>query len=344
MQSGVGYFKPQRSYGASPLGKQLAVYQNPFSLATNNPKIPDGKCSLSAGQRYQAVESFVSSTNDSMWFVLYPGLNAGLAVAGSGSDKILTYNNDTLGGSNATGTAASIGAFPGATQAIAQWRVVSQGIKLSLVNNADENDGWFEAVRLTLSSEAARWRMSLPNTPFSASSKWGQSNTLAIRPEIDYPNQSIMGVPRSAFVENATYRTGKLRDIHKHAFVLKADTNDHDFVQINGQHSSDASTLFDESNGQFLPASMHAQRLSDQLVDHSMDMVVIVVHGRVAGSPTAPQNPSQILAHLVSNHEMCYEPTTQLARFHSESYDATKSITSMPKVSYGGKVPYGRRR
>lgn len=332
--SGVGYFKPSRRNAyVSPASKQMAVYQNPFSLATNNPKIPDGKCSLSAGQRYQAVESFTNDNSEAMYFILFPGLNAGLYTVGAAQDRVLSYNNDTQLRINSNGTRVDVGPVTDG-QAIAQWRVVSQGMKLSLVNNADENDGWFEAVRLTISQEPDNWRIDYPLNPaIQAAGKHG-ANGLVIRPKSDSNGAIIQGINRVNFVENATYRTGKLRDIHKHAFILKADSNDHDFIQLHPSVISGTGDgpLIDDDFGALQPNNNACQRLSDMLFDKSMDMIVVVVHGRVSGSSTAPQNPSNILAHLVANHEMCYEPSTQLARFHSESYDITRSIPSAPYV------------
>lgn len=321
---GVGYFKPKRSGLTGPAQNQLAVYQNPFSLATNNPKIPDGKCSLSAGQRYQAVESFKQSS-DTMTFILYPGLMGGLYVNGTPSTKVLTYNNDCfldILSENGIGIGPSAGAF----QAIAQWRVVSQGMKLSLVNNADENDGWFESVRLTISREGDTWVICPFDSPNSTATKIGASNVV-IRPRTA-PDE-VMGINRSQFVENATYRTGKLRDIHKHSFVLRSESNDHDFVKLNPNHLEvTGNFIYNDPEGT-VSTTTASRQFVDNVVDQCMDIVVVIVHGRPG---TTTENASEILCHLVANHEMCYEPTSQLSRFHSETHDMTKSIVSAPTL------------
>lgn len=330
---GVGYFKPQRVSlsGDSPVKRQLAVYQNPFSLATNNPKIPDGKCSLSAGQRYQVVDSFANDeAQPQMYFVMYPGLGSGLIVFGSSNNKVMTYNNGTKLATLSNNEAVLVGPVP-ANQAIAQWRVVSQGMKLSLVNNADENDGWFESVRLTVSHEPSNWVLSPEDDPTNIDDPKFPLANLVLRPSFNNLNGGeVFGINRSAFVENATYRTGKLRDIHKHTFMLKPDSNDHDFIRLN-PFQSDTEAIFDSPTG-VLANHPQARDLVNNIVDDTMDVIVVCVHGRPAGAPATVSSPSQILCHLVANHEMCYEPSSLLSRFHSESYDVTKSIMSTPFV------------
>lgn len=64
--------------------RQLAVYHNPFSRATKQPKIPDGKVTESLGFQTQAVKELVPVTGgDGMLHLLmFAGQNCGLMVNG----------------------------------------------------------------------------------------------------------------------------------------------------------------------------------------------------------------------------------------------------------------------
>lgn len=181
----------------------LAVFHNPFSTATTNPKIPDGKCYHSVGMRLQAVKEFTNDTTGNMDFVLFPGINNGLCALDTAEELAMPYTNHAI----------MVGGDQESSSQIAQWRVVSQGLKLTLTNNSDENDGWWEAIRIQLVGPAADQGLVINEDGIVSCTTGG------VTPSVN-------------LVEHPTYCTGKLRDIHRHVFELMPCGSDHDFSPL----------------------------------------------------------------------------------------------------------------
>jgi hypothetical protein len=280
---------------------QQKVYFDPFSTATTNPKIPDGKCTLSAGQRFQTVSEYVTNSSEgTLEFTLFAGIQTGLTVFKSNLDidpdatmtaEFKPYNNH-----------AALTAYPGllptdpvkiATdfgEKIAKWRCVSQALRLTLTNNSDENDGWFEAIRYTHTDDPLFYEpIGLPAT-FQSGNKY--PITVAVQ-EREFNNDD----GQTNMVEHPSYISGKLRDLHTYVFQLRAQNTDHPFREINKQY--------------FYPTN--DKELNDDFIDKSFDIIRIRIHGR-PGSAT----PTRILAHVVCNQEIMYEAGSSMARFHSE--------------------------
>lgn len=296
--------------------RQLAVYRDPFSTQTNNPKIPDGKCALSAGQRFQVLKEFsCDSTQSATTIVLYPGLGAGACIWGSGG----SVNNFEMAydqhGSLVMPTRQQI-QVSAESNDIAQWRVVSQGAQFSLLNNAEENDGWFETVRLTVSRDPRNYAITPKNEEIDLNTAVEPSATeaMTVLPTYTESNKLLFGVNVSNLVDNPTYRTGKLRDIHKHRFILGQESNDHDFIRLDTTYHSESVNCTVDNSKVLSDACDSNQRLIDKVIDPTFDIVVIRIHGRASTS-----NPSKVLCHLVCNQELCYENGSRLSRFHSET-------------------------
>jgi len=217
-----GYSRPymSRGTGVKPkVNSDLQVYHNAFSTATTNAKIPDGRCYNSAGIRLQAVKEFTNDDTGTMNFLFFPGINNGVlarSVVETGPDGIMPYTSHAPF-SDATGTQT-----PG--DEIARWRVVSQAHRVSLVNNSDENDGWWEAIRAQVSPLSTRWQLELVDGSYYIGGAAG-----------DMP-----GIDSSLnMVEHPTYATGKLRDIHRHVFDLMPQGNAHDFNDLRDNNNSE---------------------------------------------------------------------------------------------------------
>jgi len=278
---------------------QLAVYRNAFSTATTNPKIPDGKAYHSSGVRLQAVKEFVNDTTTTMDFLLFPGINNGLimAKANQTDGRYMPYP------SHAVFTADGADQWnQNPETAIDKWRVVSQALKITLINNSDENDGWWEACRVQLSNSSA-----IKLDSVSTGEIIGTIESPTELPGVDVERQ---------MVENPTYVTGKLRDIHRHIFQLSPQGSDHDFNEL----------------GAIMTGTTEQQRL---LWDSNFDAIYIRVHGR-----TGTESPTRVMCHVVSNQEIVYDEAATLCRYHSEthsapSFAATKRaiIQSSPKAS-----------
>lgn len=261
--------------GRSAYTGQLAVYRNAFSTATTNPKIPDGKAFHSSGVRLQAVKEFVNDSTVPMDFLLFPGLNNGIIMAGANTanGRYMPYNSHGV----FTGAGPQFTQEP--TTAIDKWRVVSQALKITLLNNSDENDGWWEAARVQLSRTA-----DIKLDPTALGNLVGTGAAATELPGVDVARQ---------MVENPTYVTGKLRDIHRHMFQLAPQGADHDFEELGG--------VIDNTNTQ-------------GPLDNNFDAIHIRIHGR-----TGTESPTRLMLHVVSNQEIVYDEAATLTRYHSET-------------------------
>lgn len=269
--------------GSTRLRQQLATYYNPFSTATTNPKIPDGKAYHSAGIRLQAVKEFVMSTGNTLDLLLFPGLSNGLIVAKQdpASTRYMPYQSHGRFVGNTTLMEQPV------ETTISSWRVVSQGLKITLTNNSDENDGWWEAIRVQPGFASS---FGMVNPEGDGSFYIGTTADSADLPAVDVDKQ---------MVENPSYVTGKLRDIHKHLFCLAPQGKDHDFTKILAR--------FSETDAEGYPTA------ADLNFDFNFDCIYIRIHGRSGATPT------RIMTHVVSNQEVIYDEGAQLTRYHSET-------------------------
>lgn len=284
---------------------QLAVYRNAFSTATTNPKIPDGKAYHSSGVRLQAVKEWINDGTTTMDFLIFPGLNNGLimAKANTTNGRYLSYP------SHGVFTAAENIFTQTPATAIDKWRVVSQALKVTLVNNSDENDGWWEAVRVQLSNSA-----SIKFDPVATGPIVGTDVAADKLPNVDVDRQ---------MVENPTYVSGKLRDIHRHVFQLAPQGADHDFNEL-------GIAIDNTSTGVY------------SLLDRNFDAIYLRIHGR-----TGTSSPTRVMTHMVCNQEIVYDEGATLCRYHSEttmtpSFNIAKRamITSSGKASKRTKLAF----
>lgn len=337
---------------------QLVVYRNPFSMATTNPKIPDGKTSYSCGIRLQAVKEFVNNMSPDMHFVLYPGLKCGLtfidwhpqdaAQLADDDDankqnrsvvRNMKYTNlvtwdTTWGDMDAADPAAVVPVGQADVLNIEQglqdspmckWRVVSQGVRFSLTNNSDENDGWWEAIRIPMNTDNVEYGVET-----AANIVGGDIDRVYVtddpavcpRPHIVYSRGS------RNWVEHPTYTTGKIRDLHRYLFQLKPANVDHDFVELKTKYPLVGATAISQTVHN---TSLHA--FINANVDKSFDQILIRMHGRVRNTPglapdqqpgVSTETPTRIMAHLVCNMEVVYDDVGFLSRFHTECKSSHK--------------------
>jgi len=347
---------------------QLVVYRNPFSTATTNPKIPDGKVLQSCGIRLQAVNEFTNNVSPHMQFVIYPGLMNGVSYidwepnvalvpaavpvnAGVNPDtppdrRLITRGDMKY--SNLTSFASSVpvanGAvdFPAATwnvdytqqnesSTLTQWRVVSQGVRLSLTNNSDENDGWFEAIRMPTKRNPEYFEVRQPTGP---GGPYG----------VVVPDPTIPWIANRNLVEHPSYVTGKIRDMHRYLFQLKPQNSDHEFIPLEKKYKNiptgraKTEMLAAAGNADGVAAwNNNYDSLKDYLtsqLDDSFDCILIRLHARPMGPlpPVVPANPgaiyvptpTRIMVHSVTNMEVVFDDAGFLSRFHTECKSTSK--------------------
>lgn len=200
-----------RIYAQVAYRDNLSVYRNPWSTASSNPKIPDSKAFNSCGVRLQqSVE--LTLAGSVAHILLFPGLNNGISLVGFSTplDSVAPYTNH--------GQVSAVDGLQPAASTIHKWRLVSQGLKLLPLNTSDENDGWFEAVRI-------------------------QPNDLSTFAPVTFPgSRLVLGSALSTqlpcvdiskdFVRHPTYITGKLSNIDQFLFNLAPNGADHNFQVI----------------------------------------------------------------------------------------------------------------
>lgn len=295
-------------YRKSPITRHLAVYHNAFSTASTGAKIPDGKSYHSTGLRLQAVKEFTANTNGTMDFLIFPGINNGMVAAG-------VTDNDASWGMPYTSHCVLDPAAGGGniTQAdetrILRWRIVSQACKFTLTNNSDENDGWWEAIRVQTHVDAAdgfAFKLHGDGRTVVGPNTTGQIPGITLG---SFPN----------FVEHPTYVTGKLRDIHREIFDLMPCGEDHDFQRLEqGSYDNSKVSAFADAE--------------------NYDSIIVRIHGR-GGTGT----PTRVMAHMVSNQEVLYDENTSLARYHTESPNALVIFQSSKRKRTEGSHKASKR-
>lgn len=308
---------------------QLAVYVNPWSTATTNPKIPDGKCRLSTGLRLQAVREYLNDDNGEMEFLIFPGCGCGLSAnnktvdGDTETDNINEGTRDLLYENHGTFTYQAEAGWNTYSQektaAIAKWRLVSQAVRFTLINNADENDGWFEAIRFDLTNDYGKLNIkhNANATPPQAWISPGKG-ALGGTPTGDTFDNLYDNIGN--LVEHPSYISGKLRDIHRYQFQLRAVDADHDFRNVDRQYiiHEDARPSDPPPTATITPLDLshEAKEMKDALCDFSYDFIYVRIHGRPAAEGV---NPTRIMTHVVANQEIMYEQGSAFSRYHTET-------------------------
>jgi len=143
----------------------LSVMANPFSQATDCPKIPDGKYSESFGERVNAITQIAfNGSDDPIEKVDYTkGVNF-LLTPTIRSPFVIYKGSPLVAYSIAKDNVLDVYAAPASTWSwlnplitnkdIKSMRVVSCGYRIQLMNNADDNEGYFTSGRRSIQSGA----------------------------------------------------------------------------------------------------------------------------------------------------------------------------------------------
>lgn len=307
----------------------LASYVNPFSNLTSQPKIPDGKPSESVGLTFRDVTQVIqASPANPVMFALVPALGYCCIVQNdqtsqviAGPDEIKTnvrQFTDAPGSFDISGIAG--GPVPDGTTVahdttdVAHWRMVSAGLRISLLNAAEEDDGWWEATNFIIDDEARFWGI-IPRLTDSS------ENSLLT------PNGQIFNNRNTDFSNTRGYQTGLLRDLHKHVFRCKPCMEDHDFHDLRGDFRLDAGEM-EFTPGpdylQFQPGSQTFRDMSKELVDNSFQITLIRCYGRGQDPPSRFHVDSQ------ANYEFIYSREANESKFHTAAafHDDFKNVTT----------------
>ena len=168
---------------------------DPFDITIRQPKIDDGRASVSAGLRLRSTGAVdVDDTNRQLVIYLFPGVA-----------NCMSWNEEVTGnqGPALFPDHAAVGGLT-VTSAL-RHRVVSCAMRLELMNASLENDGYWEAARMPVtvadfSYTGTCWKYDNPPLPST----------------LDLSN-------------HPTYQTGKLRDLARYQFKLNPENVDIEF-------------------------------------------------------------------------------------------------------------------
>lgn len=263
---------------------------DPFDKGMSQPKLLDGKVSRSSGIRLRATGEITCNGMGSTYIALIPG-----------ASNVLCWRVDddpTVQEVTPTPFQGHLDSVPDRDNVKAT-RTVGVALRLSLVNSADQNEGYWEAARIPTSALDFSFTQTAEGDP------------LATPPTINEFNTSVSLKLGSLDLSNyATYLTGKLRDIHRYQFKLNAIDNDINFSRILTE-----------------PPTV------DQFVSEQWDTIIIKVHGRVEiGAP------SMIMYDCISCQETIYTENTALARLMTTSpyVPQTKSLLTRTRFNPPG--------
>lgn len=228
----------QQATSANSLQTYTKALLDPFDKTMSQPKLLDGKVARSSGIRLRATGEITCNGAGSTYIALFPGASNVLCWRTDNDPAVPESTPQPFQGHLDTLIERSN---------VKSVRTVGTALRLSLVNSADQNEGYWEAARVPTC--ALDFSFTEPD-PVGAP---GVTNTAAYMTmgDIDLSNHQ-------------TYLTGKLRDIHRYQFKLNAIDNDIDFTRCVSEPPS-----------------------AEQFVSEQWDTIIIKVHGRVeVGAPS----------------------------------------------------------
>jgi len=263
---------------------------DPFDKGISQPKLLDGKVSRSSGIRLRATGEITCNGAGSTYLALVPGSSNVICWRVESDPAIPEVTPQPFQGHLDTVIDR---------QNIKSVRTVGVALRLSLVNSADQNEGYWEAARIPTSSLDFKFTETDPGDPLATPPVPATNNTAVsmVLGDLDLSNYQ-------------TYLTGKLRDIHRYQFKLNAIDNDINFSRILTE-----------------PPDV------EQFVSEQWDTVIIKIHGRVeVGAP------SMLMYDCTSCQEVIYQENTALARLMTTSpyVPQTKSLLTRTRFNPPG--------
>jgi hypothetical protein len=347
-----------KNAGENSVMKQLAVLKNPFSNATQHPKIPDGKAQSSLSRRMRTTKEIQSVSildqTAPIHIVMLPILGCPVIAFTcepeapfKAKHKPFFFDGAKLGYKygerRSTGTADAPSLFWRFNNSeISQWRIVSEGLRLQLMNTVEENDGWYEACRFN----PREWISDYAIMPQKPSGDYTDDAAAVISFATDVANSSLQLLPDEGMISGylgntnlATqpgYETGLLKDIHKKMFHLAPHGCESDFcvmketgvlgviagggsVETPASHiahfSVDEVNLVSHQRLNLARTQLEAKELVDNYFDRSWDAVYIRIHPR-----SIALGGSKLLAQVMQNLELCYPPNETLSEYQQMNY------------------------
>lgn len=238
---------------------------DPFDTTFPQPKLFDGSVTRSSGLKFRQTGNItLDPAGADNFIVVFPGLSNGLAW------KI---------GSGAWVTGAAYPTHLGTTTDranVRKSRLVSSGLKLSLLNSSDDNEGYWEAIRVPVDQSLTLFDTTAPN-----------GEDYRVRPGDGLFVTTYCTSP--VYANYNTFQTGRLRDLHRFLFKLNSNAPDHPFRDI--------------------LAATAAPSGANDCTDLYHDMVIIRLVGRIDAV-----TPTMLQYDFIANHEIVYKDDTVMSR------------------------------
>jgi len=232
--------------------KTMSSIFNPFSIRNNQPKWPDGLASYSIGRKNQYTSEVYGKD---LVFAFFPGLlnwcqvyywdedaNVFHLVSNhhkyDNVDLMYEFSNDLGTGTNDNHVWRNVNIDP---KYYESWRPVSLGLRIECVNNDEDNDGWFEAIRTNRDTYRHRLGIIKAGTGGLNDTTLKSANTAPTSYEhtdlyhgMMYPATMTVQEWYSArnWALHPSYSSGKLKDIGDYIFTLNQTTNDNEFIKL----------------------------------------------------------------------------------------------------------------
>lgn len=301
----------------SEVQKQLMVFHDPFNRATKQPKIPDGKINESLGFSTQSVCQITNSTgNNTLHILMYAGQNSGLiaknAAEGGLGRGYYIPGFVSSGGPDWSAVTSAVGGLITQRDEYANWRVVSQGLQIKLMNALEEDDGWWEAVRYSDCLDVKKMQLTTVDNSTST------ANDGTIAPVGDL---FATGITTQSLVNEPSYATGLLRDLNKVQFNLHGRKDHHDFQSQMCKLETGNMAFVDTSasrTAEFNDGDIDAERIVNQFIDDGYDMIYIRLHCR-SNTGTSPYLGSRFHVNCVSNQEINFDSSQRESRYQTQS-------------------------
>ncbi len=283
------YGRTRRNYGATPaaqlgtVARQMACIKYPHTGLTSTPKIPDGSQIFSIGTKIHQFNSYtLNDIENTVYVIMTPASHLCCSVLSS--TEIVNYWDDS-GPHYDIGTATEVaGTNPlqfrteCAQNALHKMRIVSQGLKIRLTNNDNNNQGTWSAMR-TPTPDGAIWWDNLVSQkagiPATSNAGW-QLNTIAPA-RIGWE-----GILNSTYANSPTFASGTLQDIGKQYFMLNdMSEGAHEFNNIFQSIASVSDKQAYQSVNGVWPTTQAQENnvFPDMMLDKAYDSIVIKIQG-----------------------------------------------------------------
>jgi hypothetical protein len=294
----------------SPLLGQL----NPF-LKNAQPRIADGAANKSISSSYRTTNAVTITAGNIGHFMFVPGLKTGLfwtdGVPTGANMNRADYNN----GSDITFSIPGWASNPGVPTAreidaatnIAKYRLVSQGLRLTCIDNDQNNDGFYEAVRVNRPRNALDWTIE---------GLTANMNDVYLEPIVS----AGLGLPdlvSSSITDDDSYMCGSIKSLANKQFNLKPTKDEVRFKNFRER----CLATFQETIPAVPHSHIYAVNEGDDDIfavwENMMDLEYDILYIRIHPGST---NNANLLVETCVNWEFIFDQTSSLARYMDPGY------------------------